>query len=173
MRNKVLIVSVLFVAVLIIALSAYGYWETLPYASYKIGEPIEGFPFESTSMTVNGFSVAPDVTFPTEAIDIFVNVTVQRLGSNPGQSEFAESLIKHLFLRYQTSAYHGEVSAWNESYGMGIVTPDNEINSLTVNQSVNGSIRFVLGNSNYSSFQLVCRVESQLKPLFTVDLSSP
>ena len=164
-----LLAFLVIVAVLIISILAYGYWQTMPYANYKINEAIDGFPFESTSMTVIGFATAPDVTFPAGATDIFVNVTVQRLAS-PNQGVVADTSGKHLFLRYQAGTGHGEVSAWNDSDSLGINTPDNELNSLSVNQSVDGTIRFVLGNDNYSSFQLVCRADSQQKPLFIVDL---
>jgi hypothetical protein len=96
-RKSIFIVFVFLVAGLFIALWVNSFWETLPYDSYKTGESIEGFPFENTSMTVNGFSTFPDETFPETATDIFVNVTIQRLGDYSSQNLFAEATNKSLF----------------------------------------------------------------------------
>jgi hypothetical protein len=172
-RQKVLLIVGIILAIIIIASFINSYWETIPYARYKTGEEIVGFPYGSTSMTVNGFTTAQDITFPESSISIFVNVTIHKLGINQNQSEFPEPSNKFLVLSYGTSKEHGETSAWNGfNDSLGIATPDNEISSLAANQSVDGSIRFVLGNGNYTSFQLICRAYSQQKPLFIVELQN-
>jgi hypothetical protein len=176
-RNKVLTIVVLIIVAFVIASFVNSYWETLPYASYSIGDEIIGVPFPTTSMTINGYSTASDTTFPESSTDIYVNVTIRRLDNNQNPSRNAQTPNKHLYLNFQSGGSDGGVSArndpWNSSDTLGITTPDDKLNSLAINQSVDGSILFVIGNGNYSSFQLVCRAESQQKPLFIVDLPNP
>ncbi len=138
-----------------------------------MGEEIIGFPYGGTSMTVNGFSMTPDRTFPQSSTDIWVNVTIHSLGSNQNQSRFPNhGERKFLVLSFQTAKGVGEAGAWdgfNDS--MGISMPNNV--SLPSNSNVEGSIIFVLGNGNYTSYQIICRSESQQKALFTVELHNP
>ncbi len=177
MRNKVLKIAAIIIVILVIASIINSYWQTLPYASYKTGEEITGIPLLATSMTVNGFTTAPDKTFPDSSTDIYVNVTIRRLESNQNPSIIANAPNKHLFLNFRTSGGTGGASArndpWNGSDTLGITTPENKLYSLAINQSVDGSILFVIGNNNYTSFQLACISESQQKPLFIVDLQNP
>jgi hypothetical protein len=171
LRNKILVIVTLVIIAFLIASFVNSYWETIPYARYKTGEEITGFPYGTTSMTVNGFSTAPDITFPQSSTDIFVNVTIHYLGSNSKPSAFPGDSNKFLVISYETGRGR-EASAWNGFNGsLGIVAP--EPNPLTTNQSVAGYIRFVLGNGNYTAFQLICRAQSQEKPLFIVDLQNP
>ncbi len=174
MRNKVLIIVIVLVTALIIASFINSYWETLPYASYKTGEEIAGIPYPATSMTVNGYTTTPDRTFPNSSTDYYVNVTIQRMGTPNRDFPIPN---KHLYLNFQSRSSVGSVSAWNDPWNgsdtLGITTPDNKLNSLAINESVDGSILFVLGNGNYSSFRLVCLADSQQKPLFIVDLKNP
>jgi len=157
-----------FIVVFIISSFLYSYWESIPYARYKTGEDINAFPFGGSSMTVNGFSTAPDITFPQSSTDIYVNITIRR-SENINQNAFPEtSSNKHLILDFQTANGHGELSAWNDSFGI----PFSALSSVTTNQSVDTSIRFVTGNGNYNSFQLICRADGYMKPLFVVDLQN-
>lgn len=169
MRNRALISALLIGVFLVFVVSSflYRYWESIPYTNYKTGEEISGFPFSNTSMTVTGFSTAPDITFPRSSTDIFVNITIRRT-ANINQSLFPEPLNKHLYLVYQTALGYGELSAWNDSLGI----PENGLNSLAEDQSVDGSIKFVTSNGNYTFSQLVCRAEAQMKPLFIVNLQN-
>jgi len=92
-------------------------------------------------------------------------------------------LNKHLDLTFNSGVGTGEASPlvnFNGTDSGGITVfgvPNNELtnndfNWLAVNESINGSIRYVLGDAAYSSFELVCRSTSQQKPLFTVNLTN-
>jgi hypothetical protein len=182
MRRKIELIAVsIFILLILVVSLVYSYWESLPYASYKIGDEIKGFPADGISMTITNFSTSPDLTFPTTSEDVTLNVTIRNLASYPiyfNQTDFQTKLdqaaSKHLDLKYKVERGVGETSAWNYTDWWGITVfgvQKNQFNWLAANESVNGSIRFVLGNETYSSLELVCRSTSQQKPLFNVNLA--
>jgi hypothetical protein len=173
MKRKIGLLAAAIVIILAVSL-VYSYWESLPYASYKIGDEIKGFPVDGISMTINNFSTSPDLTFPESSKDIFLNVTLRNLSGHSVYFNHDESASKYLDLKFVTEKGVGEASAWNYTSNWVITLFDiqkNEITSITLNESANGTIRFVLGNVTYSSLELICRSISQQKPLFIVNLT--
>jgi hypothetical protein len=134
-------------------------------------------------MTITNFSTSPDLTFPKTSEDVILNVTIRNLASYPIyfnqtnlQTKLSQASSKYLELTYKVGSGGGAASPLtydnNDWWGITVLgVSNNEFNWLAANESVNGSIRFMLGNYNYSSFQLVCRSTSQQKPLFTVNIN--
>jgi hypothetical protein len=90
------------------------------------------------------------------------------------QTKLDQAANKQLYLTFKTEKGSGATGAWNSTCWWGITVlgvPRNEFNSMAANESVNGSIRLVISNNNYSSFQLLCESTSQRKPLFIVNLA--
>jgi hypothetical protein len=182
MKRKIWPIAVLtLIAILIVVSLVNSYWETLPYSTYKIGDEIKGFPIEEISITFTNFSISPDINFPETSKDVTFNVTIKNLASyslffnqSDVQTKFDQVSSKQLYLKYETKKGFGETSAWNFSDWWGITIlgfQKNGFNWLSPDESVNGSIRFVLGDNSYTSFQLVCRSSLHQKPLFVVNLT--
>jgi hypothetical protein len=183
MKRKIWPIAVLILVAIVLVVSlANAYWNTLPYATYKIGDEIEGFPVDGLSITITNFSISPDSIFPASSNDVALNVTIKNLASYSvdfNQSDLQTKLIqaesKHLYLKYDLRNGFGETSPWNYTDWWGITVfelQQDGFNGLSANESVNGSIRFVIGSDNYTSFQLICRLAFQEKPLFIVNLAS-
>ena len=182
-RKRELVITTVLILILGVPLAyslAYNYWERLPYASYKMGEEIRGFPIDGLSITVVNLSISPDITFPSSSEDIILDTIIRNLAAYPIdfnqpelQLKLAQAADKQLYRACTLeSGGGGEASArvYNNSDWWGITFSRTGFNGLAANESVNGAIRFVLGNGNFTSFQLVCVSSSQQKPLFIVDL---
>jgi len=182
MRRKIGLVILIFIALILVVSVLYLYWETLPYASYKIGNEIKGFPVDGISIIITNISTSPDLTFPKTSEDVILNVTIRNLASYPIyfnqtnlQTKLSQASSKYLELTYKVGSGEGGASPFtnnnNEWWGITVFgVPNNEFNWLAANESINGSIRFMLGDDTYHSFQLVCKSNSQQKPLFIVNL---
>ena len=183
MRRKIEISAVAIAIVLILVISAaYSYWESLPYATYKIGDEIKGFPIDGISTTITNFSISQtNLPFPNSST-VILNVTIQNLADytiyfnqSSLETKFDQAISnKHLELTYGTSKGGGGGGAYpyNHTNWWGITWPGNpELNSLTANQQINGSMLFTLTPNSFNTFELTCRQTSQEKPLFTVNLA--
>lgn len=181
MRRKIEITAVAISIVLILVISAaYSYWESLPYATYKIGDEIKGFPIDGTSITITNFSISQtNLPFPNSST-VVLNVTIQNLADytvyfNQSSLEtiFDQAASnKHLELTYRTTKGGGSAYPYKHTNWWGITSPGYlEFNSLTANQQINGSMLFTLTPNSFSTFELTCRQTSQQKPLFTVNLA--
>ena len=182
-RKRELVVSTVLILIFGVPLVyslANNYWERLPYASYKMGEEIRGFPIDGLSITVVNLSTSPDITFHNSSEDVILHVIIQNLASYPidfSQPELQLKLYqaanKHFYLAYTLERGGGGSAGqriYNKSDWWGITFSKNEFKGLATNESLNGSILFVLGDDAYTSFQLACIQASQQKPLFIVNL---
>ena len=178
-----LAILVIIVAFIVYSL-AYSYWSTFPYANYKLNDEVKGFPIDGMSITFTNYSITPDLSFPKTSEDVNVNVTIRNLTNQTfylNQTSFQEKLYKEagnkdLFLDF---FYANGVNAsgtgrggYQEWWGITVSgIPMNELGSLQPYGSVNGSIRYMLGDGNYTSFVLFCKSSSQQKPLFSLNLT--
>ncbi len=183
MRRKIEITAVAIAIVLILVISAaYSYWESLPYATYKIGDEIKGFPIDGISITITNFSISQtNLPFPNSST-VILNVTIQNLADDTVyfnqsslETKFDQAASnKHLELTYGSAkgGSGGGAYPYNHTNWWGITWPGNpELNSLIANQQINGSMLFTLTPNSFSTFELTCKQTSQEKPLFTVDLA--
>jgi hypothetical protein len=83
MKRKIWLIALTFVAMIVVVSLVNSYWETLPYATYKIGDEIKGFPVDGTSITFANFSTSPDLIFPETSKDITFNITIKNLTTAP------------------------------------------------------------------------------------------
>jgi hypothetical protein len=160
----------------------YSYWESLPQATYKIGDEIKDFPIDGMSITVTNFSLQP----ANIQKNITLSITIRNLASetiNFNQSDTHGALLnavdKYLVLAYTTSTGdNGQISSqYQTTYAdwWGITVngvPQDGFNQVGGNENVQGSMIFIApgGNLDYTSFSLMCRQVGVEKPLFSVSL---
>jgi len=179
-KNELITISI-FIALILVFSLVNSYWDSLPYANYKIGDEIKGFPVDGISMTITNFSISQtNLPFPNSSM-IVLNVTIHNLADKAVyfnqsgfQTKFEQAAAsKHLELTFRTTSGGGG-SAYPNNYNdwWGItVFGGPEFNSLTANENIGGSILYVLTPDSYISFELVCKSTSQQKPLFNVNLA--
>ena len=145
-----------------------------------MGEEIRGFPIDGLSITVVNLSTSADIAFPNSSEDVILNVIIRNLASYPIdfsqpelQLKLHQAANKQFYLTYTVERGGGGSAGqriYNNSDWWGITFSKNEFKGLAANESVDGSILFILGDIAYTSFQLACMQASQEKPLFIVNL---
>jgi len=175
-----LTIFVIFVAFIVYSL-VNSYWERNFYTKYKINDEIKDFPITGVSVTFTNYSFMPDVYDPTSEY-LYVNETVRNLTNQT--LDFNTLAFQQTFRKQTEDKYlsldcyandlpyggtgNGDYRTWWGITISGI--PINELESLQPNESVNGSIRYMLRTTDYSSFDL--RYASTSKdPIFTVNLT--
>jgi hypothetical protein len=110
------------------------YWESMPQASYKIGDEIKGFPIEEVSITVWNYSVTdenvqglPLPSAPSGMQWVILNISIQNLENkdiffnqtSDLQTELSKASSKYLFLEFKevhTFGIGGESTVGGASY---------------------------------------------------------
>ncbi len=175
-----LAIFVVFVAFIVYSL-AISYWEGNFYAKYKTNDEIKDFPITGVSVTFTNYSFMPDVYDATSEF-LYVNETVRNLTN---QTLDFNTLAFQQTFRKQTEDKYLNLDCYvnGSSYGStgngdyrtwwGITaseTPINELGSLKANESVSGSIKYMLRTANYTSFDLRYTSTSG-NPIFIVNLA--
>jgi len=183
-ESKFWLTAFILIVAIIVVSSVYSYWERLPYAYYEIGDEIKGFPIDEISITVSNFFISPDLTFPKDSINVNLNLTIRNLSNHPiyfneGEfpQKFNQATNKQFYIEYEKEGGRGGTSVrksgdnWGDLWGITVFgVPNDGFKSLAANESVNGSMHFVLGNATYTSFTIICRSNAESKPLFIVSL---
>jgi len=192
----VLIAVVVGVALLLVVSQVNSYWESLPQASYKIGDEIKGFPIDGFSITVWNYSVTdenvqglPLPSVPSGMQWVVLNVSIQNLMNKDIffnqtgnlQTELSKASSKYLFLEFKevhSFGIGGESTGGGASYPRtptgdtnwwGITIDNSSFTELRANQRVDGFMYF-LKNQGLVSGELICQSLGETKPIFAVDL---
>ena len=196
-RKIALLVVVIALALLLVPSNVYSNWESLPQASYKIGDEIKGFPIDGVSITVWNYSVTdenvqglPLPSAPSGMQWVILNVSIQNLENKDIffnqtgnlQTELSKASSKYLFLEFKevhTFGIGGESTGGGASYPRtptgdtnwwGITIDASSFTELRANQRVDGFMYF-LQNQGLVPGELICRSITETKPIFAVDLT--
>lgn len=196
-RKIVLIVVVIAVALSFVLSQVNSYWESLPQASYKIGDEIKGFPIDEVSITVWNYSVTnasvqglPLPSYPSGLQWVILNVSIHNLvnkdiffnQTGDLQTELSKASSKYLFLELDgehTFGIGGESIAGGASYPStpngdtnwwGIALDASSFTELRANQQVDGFMYF-RKDQGLVPKELICKSVFETKPIFAVDLT--
>jgi hypothetical protein len=186
MRKKILFTIVLILITIFIAQYILSYWNSLPAASYNVGDEVKGFPVSELSLTIWNYYIVQEVPeLFSGGQFLILNVSIHNLvdrdllfnDSIDFHSQLVEATNKYLVLQYSRKV--GQVS------DMGLTNPKipsgqfdwwgialnvSSLNSLGPNQSINGSMYFTTGQ-DFTPEKLICKSSTQTKPLFEVNLT--
>jgi len=189
-RTTVLIVVVIAVALLFVLSQVYSYWESLPQASYKIGDEIKGFPVDEMSLTVwNSYTTNESVQgLPESAFGVqlvILNVSIHNLvnrdlffnGTDSLHARLVKAVSQYLVLEYGGKVPQGTETGLayprtpsGDFDWWGVALKVSSFDWLGANQSINGSMYFRIG-PGLAPKELICKSVPETKPVFAVDLT--
>ncbi len=186
LMKKWMVLLVAFLVALFLIPPIVSYWNTLPQASYGLGNQISDFPISGLSLIVWNFSITntslPDLSLPTLPFGlqyVVLNVSVlnqENQGVNLNQSDVEKQLSqatsKYLYLELETS--HGGGASFpripdgdSDWWGVALTKP---LTYMGANERVDGFMYF-MKDPGLVPKQLVCKSIFETKPLFVVDLN--
>lgn len=189
--KKWAIVVIAFVAVLFLVSHIISYWNSLPQASYKLGDEIRGFPVDEISITVWNYSVTntnvpglPLPNVPSGLQFVVFNVSIRNLENHALffnqtgdlQTRLSRATSKYLYLELEGQNLpgstvggasfpripNGDIDFWG-------IALNESLTHLGANERVDGFIYF-LKDSGLTSKELVCKSIYETKPIFVVNL---
>jgi hypothetical protein len=191
MKKRTIVIAITIILVVLFVVPAItNYWNSLPEASYKIGDEVKGFPVSEMSLTVWNCYVTnesmqglPELF--TGAQFVIINATIHNLVNRDlffnGTDDFHARIVEAVS-KYLTLEYSGKIGQQTETGLASNLTPSGNFDwwgvALTVssfdwigaNQSIKGSMYFRIG-PGLAPKELICKSVPETKPLFVVDLT--
>jgi hypothetical protein len=179
-----------FGAVILFLVILFGLLLFFPMQRIGLGDEIKGFPVKETSLTVWNWTTALTVNVtgiaqadPQYQEYVVLNVSLRNIASHEVHfgtndsfnQELQQAKTKNLFLEYfydlpkygrMTEIAHSETNALDIGWG---ITPTEKLSSLAPNQSVNGSMYFII-HQVWTPESLFCNDTNGR--LFTVELNN-